>query len=320
MGIKCLAKLLKQKAPKSIQTEQLHKLTGKKVAIDSSLFIYQFLMNGNHPSNYISGIFYKTINYLSLGIEPIYIFDGKPPIQKSEIIKERKEKAKNAQNKLETCTNEEEIDKYKKQSIRMTMEHVDEIKKLLRIMGVTYLHIDGEAEAIASELCRIEYVDYVVTEDMDSLPFGCPRLIRNCLDKSIKRNDIISIINLDKIFEELQMNYEQFVELCILCGCDYSPSIPRVGNVTAYNIIKTYGSIETFVQNNTKYDVPDNYMDTYRKSKELFMMYRNKLNVNELPFIKSEIDKEELHTYLVDECNLPDKNITNAINKLSNVY
>ena len=39
-----------------------------------------------------------------------------------------------------------------------------------------------------------------------------------------------------------------------------------------------------------------------------------------LPFIRSEIDKEELHSYLVDECNLPNKNITNAIKKLNNVY
>ena len=28
-------------------------------------------------TSHISGIFYKTINYLSLGIEPINVFDGK---------------------------------------------------------------------------------------------------------------------------------------------------------------------------------------------------------------------------------------------------
>ena len=56
---------------------------------------------------------------------------------------------------------------------------------------------NGEAEAIASELCRIGYVDYVVTEDMDTLTFGCPNMIRNCMDKSNKRKDMISIINLN---------------------------------------------------------------------------------------------------------------------------
>ena len=73
--------------------------------------------------------------------------------------------------------------------------------------------MDGEGEALASELCRIGYVDYVMTEDMDTLPFGCPRLIRNCLDRSQKRKDLISIIDLDKvlininkIFERLKLN------------------------------------------------------------------------------------------------------------------
>ena len=320
MGIKCLTKLLKQKSPDSIQTEQLHKLSGKKVAIDSSLFIYQFLMNGSHPSNHISGIFYKTINYLSLNIEPIYIFDGKPPEQKCKIIEERKKKAENAKNKIQICTNHTDIKKYEKQCIRMTQKHVIDIKKLLNLMGVTYLHIDGEAEAIASELCRIGYVDYVVTEDMDSLPFGCPKLIRTCLDKSIKRNDLISILNLEKVLEDLQISYEQFVELCILCGCDYCSNIPRIGNVTAFNIIKMHGSIENFLKSNIKYNVPDNYEEIYKKSKELFMMYRNKLNVDELPFNKSLIDKSYLQSYLVNECKLPHTNVSNAIKKLNNIY
>ena len=80
-------------------------------------------------------------------------------------------------------------------------------------MGVEYLHMDGEAEAIASELCRINYVDYVVTEDMDTMAFGCPKLIRTCLDKSIKRNDFISIIDLPNIIKELNLSNEKFIEL-----------------------------------------------------------------------------------------------------------
>ena len=53
MGIKSLTKLIKQKAPDSITTSQYHKLSGKRIAIDASLYIYQCLMNvrgknGNH--------------------------------------------------------------------------------------------------------------------------------------------------------------------------------------------------------------------------------------------------------------------------------
>ena len=41
MGIKSLTKLIKQKAPDSIVTSQYHKLSGKRIAIDASLYIYQ---------------------------------------------------------------------------------------------------------------------------------------------------------------------------------------------------------------------------------------------------------------------------------------
>ena len=39
-------------------------------------------------------------------------------------------------------------------------------------MGVSYIHPDGEGEAYASELCRIGYVDYVLTEDIASATTG----------------------------------------------------------------------------------------------------------------------------------------------------
>ena len=114
--------------------------------------------------------------------------------------------------------------KYHKASLRLTKEIIDDVKQLLTFMGVSYIHPDAEAEAYASELCRIGYVDYVLTEDMDSLVYGCPRLIRNCLDKSIKRKDIISIINYEPMIQNMGLTDNQFIEFCILCGCDYYDS------------------------------------------------------------------------------------------------
>ena len=101
MGIKSLTKLIKTNSPDSIETSQLHKLSGKKVAIDASLFIYQCLINVRYNGkplknnndkviSHISGIFYKTINYLSMNVIPIYIFDGKPPEKKKILLKKDK--------------------------------------------------------------------------------------------------------------------------------------------------------------------------------------------------------------------------------------
>ena len=99
MGIKQLTQTIKKHSPESITHENLHKLSGKKVAVDASLVIYQNLLNiGDRPlfknsegkiTNHISGLFYKIVNYLSLNIELIFIFDGKPPDIKSDTIKDR---------------------------------------------------------------------------------------------------------------------------------------------------------------------------------------------------------------------------------------
>ena len=331
MGIKSLTKLIKLHSPDSIETDQLHKLSGKRVGVDASLFIYQCLMNVRYGgksltnneekvTSHISGIFYKNVNYLSLNITPIYIFDGKPPEEKYEIIKARQEKAKLAKCNLENAKTDDERDKLEKKSIRLTKTHIDDIKQLLNLMGIQYLHIDGEAEAIASELSRIGYIDYVATEDMDSLPFGCPKLIRNCLDRSQKRKDLISIIHLDKLLIDLNIDYEKFIELCILCGCDYLENIPRVGNVKAYNIIKEFPKIEDFVNSEHKYDIPEDYVKNFYCAKNLFMMYHDKLIPEEMPFHTSTLNIADLMKYLIHDCNISEKRVHVAVKKMQNVY
>ena len=331
MGIKGLTKIINKESPESINTEQLYKLSGKRVAIDSSLFIYKYLMNVRYNgksletenkkcTSHISGIFYKTILYLSLNITPVYIFDGKPPEEKNELIQDRKNKASKAKNEMKTVKTEEEKLKYEKQSIRVNKDHIDDIKKLLDLMGVEYLHMDGEAEAIASELCRINYVDYVVTEDMDTMAFGCPKLIRTCLDKSIKRNDFISVIDLSNIIKDLKLSNEKFIELCILCGCDYCPNIPRIGQVKALSIVRNFASIDDFINSKHTYNIPDNYLERFTRAKYLFTMYHDKLNLSELNFVKKEQNIKELTNYLVNDCEISSSRVQNAIKKIYNVY
>lgn len=331
MGIKSLTKLIRQNTENSIETKKLYQLSGKKVAIDTSILIYQYLMNirsnnklltnkKGEVTSHISGIFYKTINYLSLGIEPIYVFDGKPPADKYNLIKDRNKKAENAKSKLKNASSEEDILKYEKMSTRINKSHIDDIKKLLNFMGIEYIQDEnGEAEGIASELCRIGYVDYVVTEDMDALVYNCPRMIRNNLDKTVKTKDIISVINLEEILKSLELSQDKFIELCILCGCDYCENIPRVGHVKALKIIKEYDNIESFLESNKTYKIPEDYLKRYKKSIEIFNMYKDKYNTK-IPSFKSNLDISKLINYLVSYCDLSELKVQNAIQKMQNSF
>ena len=330
MGIKGLTTLIKTSAPSAIQTQNLHHLTGKKVAIDASLFMYKMLINMRNANqsyltsnngkvvSHITGIFYKTANYLALNITPIYVFDGKPPSNKGDTIKARQERAATSKLAMEQATSEEDKNNLEKQTIRLTKEHVDDIKQLLELMGVSYVQAHGEAEAYASEMCRKGMVDYVVTEDMDTLAFGCPRMIRTCLDKSIKRKDIISIIDLDVVLQGFELTYDEFVDLCILCGCDYCENIPRVGNKTAYTLIKKHRSIESVLP--SVKNIPDDYETKYKESRDLFKMYHDKLDIQQLSIHHSNWDLEKLYSFLVNDCSMSEKRVHNTFKKMKQGY
>ena len=321
MGIKSLTKLIKNNTNNSIENINLYQLSNKRVAIDASLFIYKSLIaintkgSNNKNIGHIIGIFNKTINYLSLNIIPIYIFDGKPPKLKQTILNERKQKLNNNKILLHKSTNIYDINKYEKRCVKMTKEHIDDIKQLLSLLGVSYIHCDGEAEGIASELCRINYVDYVISEDMDSLPFGSSKLVRSCVDKSIKRKDILSVFNLESILNELKLTHDQFIELCVLCGCDYCSNISKVGPIKSLQIINKYKSINNYIEQ-TKPILPNNYINNYKESIKIFNSYRGIFNNTDIPINKSILNIPKLKEYLLS-FNINEKSIDKSIQKIN---
>ena len=325
MGIKNLTQLIKKHSPDSIEHVGLYTMKDKRVAIDTSIFLYKSLINIRYKGDYlrnkdgkiishIQGLYYKTNQYLSFGITPIYIFDGKPPIEKSKCIQERNKKVKENKEKMEQTENIIEKQNLEKGTIRITKEYIDDLKHLFDLMGVSYIHPNGEAEAYASELCRIGYVDAVITEDMDTLAYGCPLLIRNCIDKGIKRPEVITKFNFNKLMEDLKMNHDEFIDMCILCGCDYCPTIPKVGSVRSLKNIQEYKTIENFIEKNN-ITPPEDFMNKYNVSRDLFKIFKDKINIDELPIHSSIYNSEKLYQYLVHECSMNEKRIQNSIKK-----
>ena len=143
-------------------------------------------------------------------------------------------------------------------------------------------------------------------------------LFRSLMDKK-KTDKTISIIDLDMLMSNLEITYEQFVEMCIMCGCDYCENIPKIGCITAYNMIKKYENIESFLKQNTKYSVPENYFGKCMKAKSLFLMYHNKLDVNILPFHTSELDMVKLKSFLQEENKMSDEKVSNVIKRIETI-
>ena len=325
MGIKGLTGLIKKTSPDSIQHIGLYTMKDKRVAIDTSIFLYKSLINVRSKGEYlrnkdgkvvshIQGLYYKTNQLLSFGITPIYIFDGKPPPEKSQTIKERVKKADECKVKMDATTDSKEKLNLEKGTIRIKKEYIDDLKRLFDSMGVSYIHPDGEAEAYASELCKIGFVDAVMTEDMDTLSYGCPQLVRGCIDKSIKRPEVITTFNFNKILEDFQMTHDEFIDMCILCGCDYCPTIPKVGPVRAMKFIQKYKTIENYLVNEKVEN--EEFKSKYEASRGLFKVFKDKIDLENLPIHTSEYDSEKIYQYLVHECSMNAKRIQNSLKKI----
>ncbi|BEI85969.1 hypothetical protein CcaverHIS002_0602560 [Cutaneotrichosporon cavernicola] len=261
MGIKGLTALLSEHAPKSMRDHEMKTLFGRKVAIDASMSIYQFLiavrqqdgqmlMNDNgEVTSHLMGFFYRTIRMVDHGIKPCYVFDGKPPDLKSGVLKQRfgrREEAKEAEEEAKEVGTAEDVDRFSRRQVRVTKEHNDECKRLLALMGIPCVTAPGEAEAQCAELARAGKVFAAGSEDMDTLTFHTPILLRHLTFSEAKKMPI-SEVNLKEALTGLGMNMDQFIELCILLGCDYLEPVKGVGPKTAFKLMKEHGSLAEVV-------------------------------------------------------------------------
>lgn len=236
MGIKGISKLIREFS-KDIT---LAELANKKIAIDTSIYLYKFKYN-SVGNEFIKKFVYQLISFKKFNIEPIYIFDGKPPIEK-QITKDKrksiKEKAiENAQNE-----NDPEIKKtIEKNIINISPEDISNLKSLFHYTNTKWISCNTEGEKYCSFLNKIGEVDAVMSNDFDSLTFGCENLITSSGDNSLK------LYNLTKILTELKISMTDYVDICIASGTDYCPTgIPRIGPVKGLNYVKKYGLIENW--------------------------------------------------------------------------
>jgi len=304
MGIKGIKTLIKKHVPDAISEINLESLRNTTICIDSSILLYKFRYTYNSDNFHILGFLHKTIELLKNGITPIYVFDGKPPDAKKEILIKRKEQNIKLKEQLDKLKEEissfnpeefidsdseepdENVKNYKiinqkitnleKNIKNVSKTHSLEVIELLKSIGVSFFESPSEAEEACVFLQTNGYADYILTEDTDSLTFGGTKILFN------KKNSY-SLCCLDKVLNGLQLNHDEFIDLCILCGCDYTCTIPKVGPVTALQIIKKHRSIENFLKTQHNYKVPESFnyataQHLFKKKDTKFVDFSNEFN------------------------------------------
>ena len=310
----------------------LESFANKVIAIDAYNAIYQFLASIRGPdglqlsdsegriTSHLSGLLYRNVNFLSLGIKPVYVFDGKPPSLKTAEIERRKQIKRDATVKYEKAIAEGNLDdarKYAQQTTSMKDGMVQESKEILRYFGIPYVEAPSEGEATAAHMTNTGVAYASASQDFDSILCGAKRLVRNFTNsgrrKIPNKNTYIDVvpevIETQKTLDDLELSREQLVDVGILIGTDFNPNgFERVGPKTALRMIKKYSRLEDIPEIQEQLEQID-----FEEIRQIFLK-PNVADVDDLDF--KSVDYEGLTNYLVKERSFSEDRINSTLNRL----
>lgn len=249
-----------------------------RIAVDTMLYAHKFKYSYN---DIVYGFVNQIINFLSNRILPIYIIDGTAPEEKSDIIKSRNEKKNRIDNKIYTLQKELEnetdevrkkelkkkISHLKKSNIRISKEDIEIITEITDLFGVPCIRAKGEADALIGKLYNNNSIDACLSEDMDLLVFGCRKMIKF-------QNKKIFEYDLDYILFKLKIDFNQFLDMCLLFGCDYLKPIPKINTQDIYDSI-TKNNMEELIKENINNFNYEKYIEDFNSTKKIFKRIRH---------------------------------------------
>ena len=278
MGIKSLNRYLLERCSKrSINKQHLREYANKTLVIDTSIYMYKFAAE----DALIENMYLMISIFKKYHITPIFIFDGKPPNEKKDLLSQRRADKKDAQQKYNVMKtvldnqvlNEDErktiicdMDILKKQFIRIKDADIQKTKALMSAYGVTYFDALGEADALCCYLVKTGRAWGCVSDDMDMFVYGCARVIRHL---SLLNHTVI-FYDTEKILNDINMTEGNFRDIMVLSGTDYN-----INNET--NLVETLKWFNEYSKSNDTmefYDWLSKYTK-YVKNKESLINIRN---------------------------------------------
>ena len=353
MGINNLNKFLRKNCLNVFKEIHISEYAYKKLAIDISLFLCKF--KAVCGDNWVSA-FINLISCLRRNeIHCVFIFDNGCPVEKLGEREERRKQQDNMKKKISDLNKSLDVykktgvvdnllnelhekiskdegkqlllskkkhfniklveDKIKKMSnyiLNISESDFELTKELFRILNVPFYIAPLEAECACADLCKRGIVDAVLTEDTDVLAYGS-NIFLSKIDTS---NDTCVQIVYEDVLKSLKLNESEFLDLCIMFGCDYNKNINKVGIETSYKYIQKYRTIDE-ISKQLSIDVS---ILNHVRTRELFTEYE-KLNIGSIPFcgvpnfdlLESFISRHELYNIKnfnkLKECFVKNKNI-----------
>jgi len=175
----------------SISEIPFSELEGSVVAVDAHNWLYRYLTttvkwtndeiytteSGDEVANLI-GVVQGLPKFFEHDMVPIFVFDGGVTELKDDEVERRREQRRDAEKQLEEA--KERGDSVAAARLEARTQRLTDViqtttRELFDILDVPYVEAPAEGEAQAAYMNRIGDVDYVGSEDYDTLLFGAPR-------------------------------------------------------------------------------------------------------------------------------------------------
>ena len=288
MGIRYLNKYFREECNtknNSIKMISLSQLSGKKIAVDISIYLYKFIGDEQLIENmYLMLSIFKYYNII-----PVFIFDGKSPAEKKELIVQRREEKIRAEKEfmvlkktLEINIDIEEserqdiinnMDVLKKKFIHISREQIQTVKNLIKYYGMTYYDAPGEADKLCAVLNIKGKVWGCLSEDMDMFVYGC----KNVLRYFSLLNHTVILYDTKNILKTLDISLKELKEICILSGTDYNLDITKNKKHDLYTTLKYFNKYK-----NCKQQGSDNFYNWLLKNTEYIVDLDDLVNIYNL--------------------------------------
>lgn len=278
MGIKNFSTLLKDKAETAFMKMEITEFYGKRIAIDLNNIMYRYFSSYLKEEIYQTDLIHQNVDrdkvvhkwihgiidfgllWLEHGITPVFVLDGGTRKEKEDTKQKRiseKKKAREAGNELLTKIRSAtslfdiksndlmDLRKHMCKDVSIKSEEVESLRKNLSEFTFPVLDAEYDSEQMCCSLAIEGKVEAVFSTDMDCLVFGTPYLItdfdrQGSGDQTLRLN----VISLSETLQCLDLSFKSFVDLCIMCGCDFNQNIPKIGPKKSYDLISEYKSID----------------------------------------------------------------------------
>ena len=221
MGVRTLNKYLLANC--TIKKKHLSTFKDTVFAVDTSIYMYKFLGNFQDGDQRLETGFHQMCQmFIKYGIKPIFVFDGKPPTEKKQVILERtadKLRAETEYNQLvQKQSTSEQLNALRRRFIRIKDAEIQSVKDIISGYGIEYQEAVGEADTLCAQLIRSNRAFGCLSNDMDMFAYGCPHIMR---ELDMERSTVM-YYNMRVILRELDISAKLFREAIILSGTDYN--------------------------------------------------------------------------------------------------